>query len=202
MNIILDEPIDLEQIADLCAVGIKRKPPTQRNYQAWHVTNLLKSGQLVAKGDVRYHEFAGHPTGIMSLGRIWETAVDCYLTHYAVNLGGFYTPDVESTRDGIIASLDGVMWLPDVGWLVCETKLRFTHNGDIPLDHIQQVRAYCYLVDTVLACYVSGHISATPPAVQARMRIIQFTRQSIEETWQGIVNTKAFLERQGCHPSG
>ena len=28
MEILLDEPIDLEQVADLCAIGMKRKPPT------------------------------------------------------------------------------------------------------------------------------------------------------------------------------
>jgi len=181
---------------------MKRKPPTPRDYEKWHVSNLLQSGRLIAKGDIRYHEFEGEPYGIMSMGRIFESAIDCYLTHYAVNLGGFCTPDVESIKDDILGSLDGVMWLPDRGWLVCETKLRFTLNGEIPSSHLQQVRAYCYLAETDLVCYVSGHIISKPPTAQARMRIIRLTERSIQETWQGIVNTRNYLQGQGCCPEG
>ena len=94
---------------------MKRKPPTPRNFSVWHVSNLLQSGHLIAKGDVRYHEYEGEILGIMSLGRVWQVVVDHYLTHYAVNLGGFYTPDIESVKDDILGSLDGVMWLPDFG---------------------------------------------------------------------------------------
>jgi len=202
MDIILDEPIDLEQVADLCAIGMKRKPPEPRNYQAWHVSNLLQSAHLIAKGDIRYHEYEGDVKGIMSLGRIWETSIDYYLADYATNLGGFYQPDVESIKDDIIASLDGIMWLPDWGWLVCETKLRFTLNGEIPLTHLQQVRAYCHLAETDLVCYVSGHLSSRPPTAEARMRILRLTEQSIQETWQGIVRTKEYLVGQGCYPEG
>jgi len=186
---------------------MKHKPPTPRDFQKWHVSNLLQSGHLIAKGDVRYHEFEGEPYGIMSWGRIWESAIDCYLTDYAVNLGGFYTPDVESIKDDILGSLDGMMWLPDLGrlelgWMVCETKLRFTLNGEIPLSHLQQIRAYCHLAETDLVCYVSGHITSRPPTAEARMRIIRLTEQSIHETWQGILNTKEYLIGQGCCPVG
>ena len=202
MEILLDEPINLEQVADLCAIGMKRRSSTPRNREAWHVSNLLESGHLIAKGDIRYHEFEGAPYGIMSMGRIFESAIDCYLTHYAVNLGGFYTPDVESIKDDILGSLDGIMWLPELGWMVCETKLRFTLNGEIPLTHLQQVRAYCYLVGTDLVCYVSGHITSRPPTAQARMRVIRLTEQSIQECWQGILGTKEYLIGQGCCPEG
>lgn len=202
MDILLDEPVDLELVADLCQVGIKRRPVEQRNKKAWHVSNLLQSGHLIAKGDVRYHEYEGEILGIMSMGRIFETSMDCYLTDYAIQQGGFYTPDVESVKDDILGSLDGIMWLPDIGWLVCETKLRFTLNGEIPLSHIQQVRAYCYLAGTDTVCYVSGHITSKPPTAQARMRIFRLTEQSIQETWQGLKNTKEYLAGQGCCPEG
>ncbi len=181
---------------------MKRKPPTPRNFSAWHVSNLLQSGYLIAKGDVRYHEYEGEILGIMSFGRLFETSIDCYLTHYAIQQGGFYTSDVESIKDDILGSLDGIMWLPDLGWMVCETKLRFTLNGEIPLAHLQQVRAYCYLAGTDLVCYVSGHITSKPPEAQARMRIIRLTKPSIQETWQGILGTKEYLAGQGCCPEG
>ena len=202
VEILLDEPINLERVADLCAIGMKREPPTPRDYQRWHISNLLQSGHLIAKGDVRYHEFEGEPYGIMSMGRMWETNIDCYLTNYATQQGGFYTPDVESIKDNVLGSLDGIMWLPELGWMVCETKLRFTLNGEIPLSHLQQVRAYCHLVETDLVCYVSGHITSKPPTAQARMRIIRLTKQSIQETWQGILGTKKYLLNQGCSPVG
>jgi len=181
---------------------MKRKPPTPRNFDCWHVSNLLQSGHLIAKGDVRYHEYDGKILGIMSLGRLFETNIDCYLTHYATNLGGFYTPDVESVKEGILGSLDGIMWLPDMGWMVCETKLRFTLNSEIPLSHLQQVRAYCHLAETDIVCYVSGHITSRPPEAQARMRIFRLTDRSIQECWQGLVNTKEFLIGKGCCPEG
>ena len=202
MEILLDEPIDLEQVADLCAIGMKRKPPEPRDYSSWHVSNLLQSAHLIAKGDTRYHEYTGKILGIMSWGRLWENCADHYLARYAVNLGGFYTPDVESIKDGIIASLDGVMWLPEWGWMVCETKLRFSLSREIPLTHLQQVRAYCHLADTNLVCYVSGHLSSRPPTAEATMRIIRLTKQSIEECWQGIIRTKEYLIEQGCCPEG
>ena len=197
MEILLDEPINLEQVADLCAIGMKRKPPTPRDFEKWHVSNLLNAGHEITRGNIVYPEYEGKILGIMSMGSIWETVIDIYLTHYAVQQGGFYTPDVESVKDDILGSLDGLMWLPELGWMVCETKLRFTLNGDIPGKHLQQVLAYCYLADTDLVCYVSGHLSSRPPTAEARMRIMRFTGQGIEENWQGIANTKACLEEHG-----
>ena len=201
MDVLLTETIDLERVADLCAVGLKRKPPTPRDYSKWHVSNLLQSANKIARGEIVYHEYEGHPLGIMSLGRIWESALDCYLADYAVSRGGVYIPDVEQEQDDVLGSLDGLMWLPELGWMVCETKLRFTLNGEIPLSHLQQVRTYCYLAKTDLVCYVSGHLSSRPPTARAEMRIIRLTQQSIEETWGMIVNTRDYLLGQGCCPA-
>jgi len=203
MEILYDEMLNLEEVADLCSVGMGGRQPMPRDTTKFHVSNLLQSARLIAKGDTRYHEYEGEIKGIMSWGRIWETSVDCYLAHYAVKLGGFYQPDiVVESKDGIIASLDGIMWLPDLGWLVCETKLRFTLNRKLPLAHLQQVRAYCHLAGINLVCYVSGHLSSRPPTAEAWMRIIRLTEQSIQETWQGIVSTREYLVRQGCRPEG
>jgi len=204
VEILVQEPIDLSQVADLAAVGIERTTPTPRDGSKWHVTSLLRSGHRIAKGDVGYEDNRAFPDdilAIMALGRIWETTVDCFLTDYADCRGGLYVSDVESVTDGIIASLDGLMWLPDMGWMVAETKLRYTLNENIPSDHIQQVRAYCHCADTNLVCYVSGHISTAPPTVRARLRILRLTRQSIEECWQGIINTRDYLVAQGCGPN-
>lgn len=201
MVLLYAEPINLELVADLCAVGIQRKPPTPRDKSLWHVSNLIDSAQLIAKGDTRYHEFEGEPSGIMSFGRIWESAVDCYLTHYAIR-HGIYVTDVELIKDDILGSLDGVMVHYEWGEMICETKLRFTLNGEIPMRHLQQTRAYCHLADTNLVCYVSGHISSTPPTARAEMRIIRFTQQSIQENWEMLVNTKNYLLKCGCSPNG
>jgi len=200
VQVLLTEPIDLEQIADCCAGSIPRIPPKTRDYSAWHVSNLLESARHIVKGDIRYHEYEGHPLGIMSLGRVWEAAVDAYLTRYAKQQGGYFIPDVELDADGIVGSLDGVLCLPKYGTLVSESKLRFTISPEIPLSHLQQVRSYCHLLGTDLVCYVSGHVASNPPCALGTMRIIRFTRQSIEECWQGIVNTKTYLEKMGCGP--
>lgn len=201
MEVLLSEPIDLELVADLCTVGTKREPAAPRDFSKFHVTNLIESAKLITKGDTRYHEYRGHPSGIMSLGRIWESAMDCYLSHYAVQMGGIYIPDVEQEKDGIIASLDGVLILPELGLLVAETKLRFTSSTEIPARHLQQVRAYCHLAGTDLVCYISGHISSGPPAVQALLRVIRMSQVSIQEIWEMLVKTKEYLEGHGCGPS-
>lgn len=201
MEIIHQESIDLELVADLCAIGIQRGAPKPRDRSVYHVSNLLQSAKLIVKNDIRYHEYEGHPSGIMSMGRIFEAAVDCFLSDYAAKHGGFYTSDVESERDGIIASLDGVILLPEYGgMMVAETKLRFSQRLDIPFGHVQQISAYCHLMSTDLACYVSGHISSTPPTATAVLRILKLEKQRIAETWQGIVRTKKYLESQGCYP--
>ena len=202
METLLDETIDLEEVVRVCRIGIKRRQPDERDRSRWHISNLLNAGYQIARGNIVYPEYEGEVKGIMSFGSLWELMVDCYLTDYAVNLGGFYAPDVELVKDDVLGSLDGLMWLPDLDWMVCETKLRFTLNGEIPLSHLQQVRAYCYLAETDLVCYVSGHITSKPPTAQARMRIIRLTEQSIQECWQGIVRTKEYLIGQGCCPEG
>lgn len=204
LEIISTQGIDLECLADLVHTGMKRKPLAPRDLTKPHVTNLLKSAQLITKGDVRYHEFEGPALGIMSMGRIWESAVDCWLTQYAKDNGGFYVPDVEREQDGVIASLDGVLGInnPAVGdgLIVCETKLRFTKNGEIPPDHIQQMRAYCFVSATTLACYVRGHITSNPPLATATMTFIRFSQQSISDTWRVILATKDYLSKQPGWP--
>lgn len=205
MKIISDEPINVSYIADLAAIGMERKPPAPRDNSKYHVTSLLRAGKQIARGNTEYSDSRYIPDdtlAIMALGRIWETVIDCYLTDYAARQGGIYIPDVESVTDGVIASLDGLLWLPDVGWMVSETKLRYSLRGEIPPDHIQQVRAYCHCAGTDTVCYVSGHISTTPPTVRARMCIFRLTEQSIEECWRGIINTRDILVREGISPDG
>ncbi len=205
MQIIHQESVDLELVADLLACGGVHKSPILRDKSRFHVTNLIESAKSITQGDVSYREFQGPIPGIMSFGRIWETAVDHYLLDYSTKYGGVYSPDVEREQDDIIASLDGIMLLPSLGldyhgWLVCETKLRFSVSDEIPMKHLQQVRAYCYLANTDLVCYVSGHIGARPPVVQAQLRVIRFTRQSINETWEMLVKTKDYLVVNGKVP--
>ena len=201
METIFAETVDLELVADLCAIGIKRKPLTPRNYEKWHVSNLIDSAKLISRGDVRYSGDNEVPPSIRALGhigRIWESAIDCYLAYYAVQKGGVYVPDMEQEKDGILGSLDGIMILPELGVLVCETKLKFSLHGEIPLRDLQQTRAYCYLADTDLVCYVSGHLSSAPPTARAEMRVFRFTQQSIKETWEMLVNTRDYLIKCGA----
>lgn len=203
MEVVHQEYIDLEHMADLCDVAFEREPPGGRDHSIWHVTNLLASARLIVKGGNSYYVGNGPPSGIMSLGRIWESAVDHLLADYAKCRGGVFVPDIICARDDISGSLDGIMFLPtDTGSpLVCETKLRFTMSEEIPFTHCQQIRAYCHLAYTDLACLVSGHVSSAPPMFSALLRILHFTRSSIQEAWQSLVNTKLYLERLGQGPT-
>lgn len=201
MEIIHRETINLEQVADLCELGITRFTPEPRDHSLWHISNLLISAHRITKGKVEYYENDDLPSGLMSMGRIWETVVDCYMTDYAKRHDGVFVPDVVYEMDGIAGSLDGLMMLSTVDLpIVCETKWRFSISEDIPLDHLQQIRAYCHLAETRLACYVSGHVSTTPPIVQAFLRLIKFEPMSIAETWQGLLNTKRYLKSLGLGP--
>lgn len=195
------EPIPLELVADLLHCGIKRRPSSPRNRSVWHVTNLIASADLISKGDVRYHEYVGVPVGIMSLGRIWESAIDCYLVQWATERGGAYIPDVEQCTDGVVASLDGVVVLPNK-LMVSETKLRFTGDDSIPFSHQQQIRAYCYMAGTLSVCYVSGHVSSRPPTALGLLRLLELTPLEAEETWAMIESTKQYLEEHGIAPVG
>ncbi|MDD3444584.1 MAG: DEAD/DEAH box helicase [Zavarzinia sp.] len=87
----------------------------------------LSGGRPAGGGDsgVWFQMNVGRRNNADPWGLIWGTSVDCYLTHYVANLGGFYQPDVESIKDRIIASLDGIMWLPDLGWMVCGTEFAY-----------------------------------------------------------------------------
>lgn len=202
MKLLLDTAIDLEEVVRVCRIGIKQRQPDERDRSKWHISNLLNAGREIVRGNVVYPDYEGEVKGIMSFGSLWELMMDCYLADYATQHDGLYIPDVEQSKDDILGSLDGVMILPDIGTLVCETKLRFTLSNEIPLKHLQQTRAYCHLLGTDTVCYVSGHLSSTPPTAKAQLRIIRFTGQSIEENWSMLVNTKKYLMSKGCFPNG
>jgi len=201
MEVIRRETIDLEYVAALHEAGVSRHAASERNRSVWHVTDLLYAGRSIIKGGDEYPERVLRPTGIMSLGRIWETVVDSYLFDYAGRHGGRYTPDVVLDKDGVSGSLDGVMVFPELAKpLVCECKLTFTLDDAIPMNHQHQMRAYCHLADTPLACYITGHIWSDPPMATALLRFIRFSKLDIRETWLSIVNTKRYLEKKGLGP--
>lgn len=194
MEIYKTELLNLEDVADAL------DPPKPRSTGRWHVSNLLESAKLITKGDTRYHEYEGVPLGIMSMGRIWEAAADAYIAKWATERGGFYSPNIVAEKDDIMASLDGAIYLPEGNVYVVEIKLRFTANTDIPFQHRQQVLAYCAIYRTNLVCYVDLHLTSNPPRAEGAMRFLKFTQQEIDENWQMIIQTKAYLESNGYGP--
>lgn len=194
MQILLNEPINLEDVADLLDSG------GPRDKSSWHVSNLLESAELIVKGQNQYHEYEGAPNGRMSMGRIWENVVDGYLARFARQGDGWYLPNQVYTHEGVVASLDGVMFMPAWGLMVAETKLRFSKSTDIPFRHQQQIRAYCHMVHTNRVIMTVLRIAM--PIVEADLRIIEYTQESIDENWQMIINTKNYLESKGIGPKG
>jgi len=204
MEILHQQSIDMGRVADLCEIGIDRGSPVPRDVSMWHVSSLLKASRSIIKGKVAYSDSGpAEMPSIAALGRIWESAMDCYMQRHMEERDGWFQPDMVLSEDGICGSLDGL--IDDPTWptlAVYECKLRFTLNMDIPLDHLRQVRAYCHLAGTTLVYYVSGHLSTAPPLAQAVLRVIRLTQESIKENWQGIVNTKKYLESLGIGPEG
>jgi len=188
------ESLNLEDVADAL------DPPKPRDTDRWHVSNLIESAQLITKGDIRYHEYEGVPKGIMSMGRIWEAVADTYTQKWVAGHIGYYWSNVVAEKDDVVASLDGILLLPEKCFHVVEIKLRFTANTDIPFRHQQQLLAYCAIISTDLACYVDLHLTSNPPSAEGAMRFLKFTQQEIVENWQMITATKAYLESNWCRP--
>jgi hypothetical protein len=199
MEIIYQRNVDLAQVASLHELTTQRDLPEPRDTGLWHVTSLLKASRSIVKGEPAYSDGPPSEPGIASLGRIWETAMDSYMRSFAKELDGVFMPNVTYVEEDIGASLDGVLLLPAY-IAVYECKLRFSLSRDIPLDQLRQIRAYCHFAGSQVVCFVSCHVSTTPPLAQATLRMIRLTQQSIEETWQGIVNTKNYLISQGIDP--
>ena len=203
VQILRNETIDLELLADLIAahgIDAPSVPPIPRDVSKFHVTNLIDSAKQITKGVNEYHEYQGAPKGIMSLGRIWESVADIYLQWWVGGRRGGFVSDVVVEGDGIIASLDGVVFLPELGPMVQESKLRFTLNEEIPIRHQQQVKAYCHLARVTKVLFAILSLTSSPPVAHARLTMMEFDLQSIEENWEMILNTKKFLEGIGEGP--
>jgi len=208
MEIVHRIPIDLEHCANLLerravsSTGIK-PPPASRDFSRFHDTNLLDSAQSILKGDNTYHQPTAAPVGIMSLGRIWESVADVWLSDYARSQGGFFTPNVMSECDNIVASLDGLIYLPNVypdQPMVAETKLRFTTSDEIPDRHERQIGCYCIMAGTCYAAYCRLQIGARPPIASAELIVLHFSHLWLNDVWKSVVATREFLESIGQVP--
>jgi len=199
------DKLDLSDVAD------DLDPPKPRDNGRWHVSNLLESAQLITKGDIRYaggNEVPDFVRTLGHMGRIWEAAADAHITKWAAERGGTYISNAVMEKDDIVASLDGIMMMPEVTepempesvLMVVEIKLRFARSTDIPFRHQQQVLSYCSMLNTNLVCYVDAHIASNPPEAFGFIRFIKFTEREIEENWQMLTATKEYLESKGCGP--
>ncbi|MBW2622643.1 MAG: hypothetical protein JRD68_07035 [Deltaproteobacteria bacterium] len=209
MQVVHREPIDLEFLANLLeSTGIPAPlsledsvSPAPRDQSKFHVSNLIDSAQQIIKGINKYHKFQGSPKGIMSLGRIWESVADAYVRWWANKQGGGFNSNYVMEKDEIVASLDGIAFVPHIGPMVQETKLRFSLKEDIPIRHLRQVKAYCHMVHSTKVLFTILNLSSAPPTVMARLELIEFSVVEIEENWEMIVNTKKFLESIGEGPT-
>lgn len=193
------EPLNLESVANLMAVQVHGSVE-QRDYGAWHVSNLLKSAKLISKGEYRYHEFEGEVLGIMSMGRIWEAVADVMLRDYAESARANYLPKVAMGESGILASLDGLMVFKD-GNRVVETKLRFTARTDVPFDHLQQTACYCHLAGTTTVMMPVLHLTSNPPAATGEVVFLELDSGFVADTWNLVLQTKELLESRGLGPT-
>ena len=189
MDILFDETLDMEHVADLTSGAVIRdlsKP---------HATDLIRAAKAMIHGN---KPDSPAPEGIMAMGRIWEIAAQQVMDEYARENGGGFLYDVKMEKDGIICSLDGMLFLPE--WTaVVEMKLKFQKAAkpwDKP-DWLLQTKGYCAASGCQRVVFPILNLLSNPPRAIATLTGIEYSQLEIDETWQMLLNTKAYLEKQG-----
>lgn len=190
MQVLLEEALDLEKVADL--VG----GPIVRDSQGWHVTDLIKAANRIAKGakEPDYSQLEG----LAAMGRIWERVAHDTVRSWVEGIGGVFlaAPRPAPILDGITGTLDGIAATPE--WTaVVEDKLKFGRVAN-PCEEtrwMMQVKAYCKLIYVRRALFPVLAILHSPPRAIAKLHLIEFSQEEIDENWAMLLNTKRYLER-------
>jgi len=199
-------PHDLSTIVDAFDPPQIRKP-------GWHVTDLKKAADAIAKGQKIPQggwPFEGDTSGLMSWGRMWEGAVRDWIwkqAHTQFKLDFKHSCEIE--QDEIIANLDGKLntysqgvpiSTPAMDVAVVEMKATTTNDTN-PLtkpNWMCQTKAYCHMIGVTQVWFIVLHMPRkAAPTANVYQHIVTFEDWEIAENWQMLISTKEYLESRG-----
>jgi len=206
-------PHDLSTIVDAFDPPQVRKP-------GWHVTDLKKAADAIAKGIEVPNGgwlFEGDTSGLMSWGRMWEGAVREWVSIRAGDMGlSFWAPEPGSPgieTEDIIANLDGELIAfnhpPDLAasgigltTSVAVVEMKATTTADTnPLtkpNWMCQTKAYCHMIGVTQVWFIVLHMPRRgAPEARVYQHIVTFEPWEIAENWQMLISTKEYLESRG-----
>lgn len=182
--------------------------PPQIRKPGWHVTDLKKAADAIAKGQQVPQggwKFEGDTTGLMSWGRMWEGAVREWCDIHADNLGLIFEHSIEIEQDGIIANLDGQLIHGDIRGdirpvAIVEMKATTTtdHNPLNKPNWLCQTKAYCHMIGVQQVWFLVLNMPRrAAPSASVYQHIIDFEPWELEENWNMLISTKEYLISRG-----
>lgn len=173
-----------------CITGPENESGSPRSQGTLHLSTIYRdleeSALLQAKGDATPEELAWYGAG----GYLWERVFS--RAHWEAIEGGDLVRPEEFELDGIVGSPDGIRVS---AWRIIETKFRWMSSNKF--DQLEkffwvelvQLKGYCKLIGTDEAelhvFFCNGDYR--PPRPIVKSKLIQFTGQEIDESWQMIV---------------
>jgi len=201
MSHLVTIPHTLESIVDPFDPPQNRKP-------GWHVTDLKKAADAIAKGQEVPNggwEFTGDTSGLMSWGRMWEAVVRDWLDQKCLDMGMLflppepYSPGIE--EDGIIANLDGEIHSFN-GIRIAVAEMKATTTADTnPLlkpNWMCQTKAYCHMAGVNQVWFIVLHMPRRgAPEARVYQHIVTFEDWELAENWNMLISTKEYLISKG-----
>ena len=183
----------LEDIADLL------DPPLPRDESKPHVSTLVhRAAMLTGNGTRRTEEgFTQETLNTMALGRLWEYLVRPWVREEAVRRGYWFDAQVGVEEEGVIGSLDGMLYLPVGGevvpQVVVEVKSRHASPGD-PRDNwrwMAQCKAYCYMAGVTRVWIPALYLPRRGPHdAPFKLHEIEFEEHELVENWRMLMNMR------------
>jgi len=172
-------------------------PPGFRDPSKPHVTDLIYAADNLGK-DVEPFDYDSLPQAtrnIMSMGRIWEHLVRADVIRLAVEQGLMPVMKLSVEVDGIIGSVDGVLyspaikkleteWYKELAEVVVEIKARFSPpKPDFPSGnkkYMRQCKAYCRMTGARKVWMPIGYFQNRPPNVEYLIHKFEFTDLEVQ----------------------
>jgi len=178
--------------------------PPQNRKPGWHVTDLKKAADAIAKGQNVPNGgwvFEGDTSGLMSWGRMWEAAVRSWVIEYISRMKFQVTFSDEIEADEIVGNLDGLVYTAaGEGLAIVEMKATTTADTNPLLkpNWMSQSKAYCHMVGVNQVWFIVLHMPRRgAPEAKVYQHIVTFEEWEIVENWSMLISTKEYLTSKG-----